>query len=63
MIFELLTHLQPFEIAAKMKTKVQNLTYLNINFNMELLTIEIFEFRCYNVPSTNHQLTSKPFMV
>ena len=49
MIFELLTHLQPFEIAAKMKTKVRNLTYLNINFNMELLTIEIFEFRCYNV--------------
>ena len=26
MIFDLLTHLQPFQIAAEMKTKVQNLT-------------------------------------
>ena len=26
MIFDLLTHLRPFQIAAEMKTKVQNLT-------------------------------------
>ena len=39
MIFDLLTPLQPFEIAAEMKTKVQNLT-LNINFHIEPLTVE-----------------------
>ena len=30
MIFDLLTHFQSFKIAAKMKTKVQNLTKMSI---------------------------------
>ena len=30
MIFDLLTHLQPFQIEAEIKTKVQNLTLMSI---------------------------------
>ena len=32
MIFDLLTHFHPFQIAAKMKTKVQNLTKMSIYY-------------------------------
>ena len=37
MIFDLLTHLQPFQITAEMKTKVQNLTLTSIlSYNHQL---------------------------
>ena len=40
MIFNLLTHLSLFQIAAEIKTKMQNLT--DINFTIELSTVEKF---------------------
>ena len=36
---DLLTHLQPFQIAAEMETKVQNLTF-DINFMIEMSIVK-----------------------
>ena len=63
MLFDLLIHLQPFQIWLEMKSKVQNFTKMSIcHRTIKKITKNLkCTLRCSYVSSTNHQLTLNPY--